>query len=111
MTDSNRTVAEVLTEAIKLPESDAAFNNGEQHEAVEREKQAYIAMHALLLEQYAGEHVAIHAGQIVDHDGDGVALSRRIYARFPHEFVWIAPVKSQPIEELRFRSPRLESAE
>ena len=71
---SNRSVADVLTEAIKLPDADVTFSNGEQHEAVEREKQAYIAMHSQLLENYAGKHVAIHAGQIVDHDEDGVAL-------------------------------------
>jgi hypothetical protein len=78
-------------------------------EAVEREKAAYLALHPMLLEKYPGEYVAIHGGQLIDHDGDGVALSRRIYARFPDEFVWISPVRAQPLEEWVVRSPRFES--
>jgi hypothetical protein len=84
--------------------------NGEfSDEAVEREKLTYLALHPLLLEKYLGEHIAIHGGELVDHDADGVALSQRIYARFPEEFVWIAPVKLQPVEEWVVRSPRFES--
>jgi hypothetical protein len=45
---------------------------------------------------------------VVDHDVDDVALSLRIYRRYPHAFVWIAPVTSQPIEEWVVRSPRFE---
>ena len=67
-------------------------------EAVEREREAFIALHPMLLANYPGEEVAIYQGQIVDHDQDGVALSSRIYQRFPHEFVWIAPVTDQPLE-------------
>jgi hypothetical protein len=67
-------------------------------EAVERERAAFIALHPMLLATYPGEEVAIYGGQVVDHDKDGVALSSRIYQRFPHEFVWIAPVTDQPLE-------------
>ncbi|RIK35790.1 MAG: hypothetical protein DCC55_29230 [Chloroflexi bacterium] len=78
-------------------------------EAVERERAAYIALHPMLLEKYPGEHVAIYGGALIDHDIDGVALSQRIYARFPDEFVWIAPVQEHPLEEWVVRSPRFES--
>ena len=67
-------------------------------EAVERAREAFIALHPMLLANYPGEEVAIYQGQVVDHDQDGVALSSRIYQRFPHEFVWIAPVTDQPLE-------------
>jgi hypothetical protein len=40
---------------------------------------------------------------------DDIALSQRIYAHFPDEFVWIAAVKLQPIEEWVVRSPRFEA--
>ncbi len=77
-------------------------------EAIERERAAFIALHPMLLANYAGEEVAIYQGQIVDHDKDGVALSTRIYQRFPHEFVWIAPVTEQPLEVRTVYSHRLE---
>lgn len=76
-------------------------------EAVERERAAFIALHPLLLATYPGEEVAIYGGQVVDHDKDGVALSSRIYQRFPHEFVWIAPVTDQPLEVRTVYSHRL----
>lgn len=77
-------------------------------EAVEREKAAFLAQHPTLLAQYLGEEVAIYQGQVVDHDQDGVALSTRIYKRFPDEFVLISPVLPQPMEEWVIRSPRFE---
>ena len=98
----NRSIAEF----VAAQELDS--HGDEQDETVAREKAAFIAMHPRLLEKYAGEHVAIHDGRLVDHDADAVALHRRIYVRFPDEFVWIAAVKSQPIDELVFRSPRFE---
>ncbi len=104
----NRSIAEVLTESIRLPAQELDSHGDEQDETVAREKAAFIAMHPRLLEKYAGEHVAIHDGRLVDHDADAVALHRQIYVRFPDEFVLIAAVKSQPIDELVFRSPRFE---
>jgi hypothetical protein len=61
-----------------------------------------------LLEHYPDEQVAIYQGQVVDHDKDGAALSLRIYQRYPHNFVWIAPVNKLPIEEWVIRSPQFE---
>jgi len=78
----------------------------EPDEAVGREVSAYIAMHPLLWENYAGEHVAIYGEELVDHDGDGVALSRRIYARYPSDFVLIRQVEAESERVLHFRSPR-----
>ncbi len=78
----------------------------EPDEAVGREVSAYIAMHPLLWERYAGEHVAIFGEELVDHDGDGIALSQRIYERYPSEFVLIRQVEAEPERVLHFRSPR-----
>ena len=49
-------------------------------------------MHRRLWSQYPGHHVAIYKGQLVDHDEDGIALSRRIYAGYPEEFVLVKKV-------------------
>jgi hypothetical protein len=42
----------------------------------------------------------------VDHDADQVALFLRVKARYPDEFVWIAPVQETAVEEYIIRSPR-----
>lgn len=95
-----------LTKSIVADESDFKSSSLLQDETVEREKRAYQTMHHRLWSQYPGQHVAIHAGRLVDHDEDGIALSRRIYAQYPEEFVLIKQVESQPERTLRFRSPR-----
>jgi hypothetical protein len=101
-----RAISDVLVDAIALDELDNGDDAGD--EAVARERAAFITLHPRLLEQYKGQHVAIHGGRVVDHDVDSVALSLRVYNRYPHEFVWIAPVTSQPVEEWAVRSPRFE---
>ncbi len=73
---------------------------------VAREKAAYQRLFPALAAQYAGQHVAIYGGELVDHDEDGIALSQRIYNQYPHEFVWITKVTNQPIPEFRSRSFR-----
>lgn len=78
----------------------------DEDEALRRERVAFMALHPTLLAQYPGEYVAIHGGALVDHDKDGLALSLRVHQRFPNEFVWIAPLKTQPLEEWVVRSPR-----
>ena len=44
----------------------------------EREYQAFLRMLPELLKQYAGKHVAIHEGQVVDVDDDDIALIKRV---------------------------------
>jgi hypothetical protein len=73
---------------------------------VSREKAAYQQLFPVLAAQYAGQHVAIYGGKLVDHDEDGIALSQRIYKQYPHEFVWITKVSNQPIREFRSHSFR-----
>jgi hypothetical protein len=74
--------------------------------AVDREMQAYIAMHPSLKEQYFGKHVAVYQGKLIDFDDDPAALVSRIEAQYPDEFVWITQVGPEPIQTLVFRSPR-----
>lgn len=109
-------LAKALLDSLVLEESSVTVNDAllaensvDEDPAVEREREAYIALHPILLKQYPHEHVAIHDGKLVDHDKDGLALSLRIHQRFPDEFVWIAPLKTHAIEEWVMRSPRFES--
>lgn len=97
-------LAEVLEQALP-PEIKPDITD--ETTAVEREMQAYIALHPLLKEKYLGQHVAIYGGQLIDIDTDYGALYERIDAQYPDEFVWMATVEDEPIPTLVFRSPRL----
>jgi hypothetical protein len=76
--------------------------------ALEREMQAYIAMHPALKKTHFGQHVAIYEGRLIDADPDYDTLTRRIDARYPEQFVWVSTVEEEPIKTFVFRSPRLE---
>ena len=54
---------------------------------------------------YAGEFVAIHDRQVVDHDRDEDTLRKRIRAKFGKTAVLLAPAEGQ--RELRIVSTRL----
>jgi predicted transcriptional regulator len=102
-------LAEALAESAVLAETAVANGEGDADEwdaAVAREKAAYLAMHPLLWEKYPGQHVAIHNSQLIDRDKDGAALSRRIYDKYPDQFVLIRQVEVEPDRILQFRSPR-----
>lgn len=63
-------------------------------------------LHASLMKLYLNQYVAIYQGQLVDHDGDKLALFQRIEETYPNEFVLMRPVREQPEREFYFRSPR-----
>lgn len=104
-----RDVAEVITavldEGLPAADEDERVDRAEPDEAVDREMAAYIALHPMLKEKYLGQHVAILGGQLVDHDDDLEALSRRIYAQYGDQFVWITAVREMPIDT--FRNPSI----
>lgn len=76
---------------------------------VAAEMQAYLAMHPRLKQTHLGKHVAIYGGKLIDSDDDYNTLTRRIDAKYPDHFVWIATVEEEPIKTFVFRSPRLET--
>ena len=107
----NQSVDDVLTEVLDqaLPANDSPANS--EDEAVEKEMQAFIALHQMLKEKYLGQHVAIFGGKLIDVDEDYSALYQRIDAEYPDQFVWMAQVTDDPMPTLVFRSPRLEATE
>jgi hypothetical protein len=54
---------------------------------------------------YAGEFVAIHDKQVVDHDPDEESLRKRVRARYGKTAILITPAEGQ--RELRLVSTRL----
>ena len=45
---------------------------------ISEESQIYQRRHAELKAQYLGQYIAMHDGQVVDHDNDFVALRERV---------------------------------
>lgn len=105
--DVSDVIADVLDEALPAADESNAIDWTEPDEAVDREMAAYIAMHPILKEKYLGEHVAILGGQLIDHDSNLEALSRRVYAKHAGQFIWITTVQETPIDTFRNPSIRL----
>ena len=105
--DVGETVARFLEEELPVEgEEEEIVNWSEADKTVEREIEAYHRLHPDLWRQYPGQQVAIQNGRLVDHDIDGLALSRRIYSRYPDTFVLIRQVEAQPEWLIHLRSPR-----
>lgn len=61
------------------------------------EKAAFLAMlPALQQQQYAGRHVAVHGGQVVDADANYADLVRRFFDQFGDQSVYIGYVGNLP---------------
>jgi len=94
---AHKTVAQVLleqlTEGRPLPLTTAP----DQEQAIlEQEVAAYQTLHARLVERYLGQWVAIHQGQLVDHDGDEEALMVRLAQAFPEQIILVRLVETEP---------------
>jgi hypothetical protein len=74
------------------------------------ETDAFRTMHEQLLQKYAGEYVAIHQGQLVDHDVDQFALYLRMDEQYPDEIILLKQVCPDVEEVYTIRSPRLTNA-
>lgn len=105
--DIDEAISALLEQALSAGEAEETLDWSEPDPAVEREMQAYIAMHPMLKQKYFGQHVAIHGGQLIDHDQDFAALFARIEQAYPDEFVWLATVEEEPLPTFNIRSPRL----
>lgn len=99
-------ITEILAAALDQGLTQVDDMAAAEDTAVAREKAAYLKLYPTLLTNYPGQHIAIYGGELVDHDADGIALSRRIYAHYPDEFVWITQIRNQPLRELQSHSFR-----
>jgi hypothetical protein len=61
-----------------------------------------------LLDQYAGQFIAMHEGQVIDSDADELVLYLRVRKRFPLVGILIKQVAPVLEEIWVMRSPRLE---
>jgi hypothetical protein len=77
-------------------------------EKIKAEVTAYIILHPSLLEHYLGQYVALHRGEVIDHDADFQLLHTRIRQRFGRQPILIRRVETDVQRELVFRSPHLQ---
>jgi len=77
-------------------------------EKIRTEMKAFEQLRGTLLAQFQGEYVAIHEGQVIDHDPHLRTLHLRVFARLGHTVVLLKRVTDEPERELVFRSPRFE---
>jgi Family of unknown function (DUF5678) len=97
-------LADVINEA--LAEAFPTVHINPQRQVMEREQEAFKTMLPELLKNYEFQYVAVHNGQVVDHDNDKINLVARIEQSFPEKVVLIKQVTSKPDRVIHMRSPR-----
>jgi hypothetical protein len=60
---------------------------------ISEESQVYQRRHAEMEAQYLGQYIAMHGGQVVDHDPEVVALRQRVRQRFGRKPVMVTLVE------------------
>lgn len=79
-----------------------------ERDQIEAEAEAYQKLHPMLTQKYLGRYVAVHHGQVIDHDKDFQQLHTRVRQRFGRRPVLLRRVEEAPEREIVFRSPSLE---
>jgi len=74
---------------------------------IETEKQQFLVQHDRLKEIYPGQFIAMHQGQVIDHDQEFEPLHRRIRQKYGREAILIRQVEAEPDRPLMMRSPRI----
>lgn len=89
-----RQIHEVVADALQrgLPLLEEATVPAEQ----EQEFEAFQRLYPLWRGEFAGEYVAVHGGQLIDHDPAFEKLLERIDTLYPNEFVLIRPIQDEP---------------
>jgi hypothetical protein len=76
---------------------------------IRRETEAFVAQHQELLAAYPEQYIAMHEGNVIDHDTDLRTLHLRVYQQVGHTPVLLKKVTdATATKELVFRSPRLQ---
>ncbi len=79
-----------------------------RREKIRAETAAFEQQRDALLAQYSGHYVALHEGQVIDHDPDLRTLHLRVFARLGNTPVLLKQVTAEPDRDMVFRSPRIE---
>jgi hypothetical protein len=77
-------------------------------QTLEVEQEAWFARPAAERERYRGEYIAIHRGEVMDHDLDQRTLYLRVRERFGRQPVLIVKADWSSMPDFTLHSPRLE---
>jgi len=80
----------------------------EEQEKMQQEVAAYHELHQDLWQNFPGQYVAVYQGQVVDHDGEQLALYLRIRQRYPGKVVLIRQVRPEVEKSWTMRTPKFE---
>ena len=100
-----RTYLTRVPQRARLPRVPAGIS---REAKIRAERKAFERQHATLLANYANQYVALHNGQVIDHDPDLRTLHLRVFAQLGRTTVLLKKVTKEPERELVFRSPRFE---
>ena len=78
---------------------------------IHAEAETWRSLPANVQHSYGEDFVAVHNGQVVDHDRDRLTLYRRIRGRFYDVPVLITPAHSPSPREFQLLSPRMERSQ
>ncbi|MCE7986815.1 MAG: hypothetical protein DYG89_37050 [Caldilinea sp. CFX5] len=87
---SGTDIEELAHEAIQR------YLQEDEQQKMQQEIAAFHDRHQELLRQFPGQYVAVHQGQVVDHDEEQLALYLRVRQRYPDEIVLIRQVRPEP---------------
>jgi hypothetical protein len=92
---------ELLNQALK------SYRRKLEEAKIEAEKQHFLSQHAQIKKVYLNKFVAVHQGQVVDHDESFESLHRRIRQKYGRQAILIRRVEEEPDPPLVMRSPRI----
>lgn len=105
--ETDEVISALIEEGLAAREADDKSPNApEPDSAVARERQAYIAMHPQLKQEYLGKYVAVYHGELIDYDDDPAVLRERTSKKYPGEFILLTRVGSESMRTIDIRSPR-----
>ncbi|PKO22017.1 MAG: hypothetical protein CVU38_11635 [Chloroflexi bacterium HGW-Chloroflexi-1] len=112
-------VRDALSIFLRLPKPEtaegsvapAAATGAWRRAGIHIEAKAWRAMPATVRRRYGSEFVAVHNGQVVDHDPDRLVLYRRVHERVGNVPVLITPADAPSPREFWILSPHFERAQ
>ena len=85
-----------------------AYLRKRAEEKIRAEQKKFNEQKESLLVKYKGEYVAVHNGEVIDHDPSIGELHRRVHTSLGRIPVLLKKVTDEPDRVLVFRSPKLQ---
>ena len=105
---TNLLSASTSTESSRQPTS--TTSGAARRAKIHVEAEAWRSMPEAARSQYYGQFVAVHQGQVIDHDPDRLQLYRRVRRQWGDTPVLMTPADAPHPREFRMFSPRLDRA-